>query len=43
VASLTIDVDAACLGPRPVALEVTVDGPTELRFSDGRPSVTLGG
>ncbi len=41
VDSVLVEVDDACFGAGPVALDVTVDGPTEVRFSDGRPSVLL--
>jgi hypothetical protein len=41
VASVLIDVDRACVGAARVVLDIEVDGPTVVRFSDGRPSVAL--
>lgn len=42
IASLVIDVRAACLSPsRPIDLDVQTDGPTLVRFSDGRRPVHL--
>jgi len=39
--SLTIDVAAACMGPGPIDLDIAVDGPTVVHFSDGRPDQLL--
>jgi pimeloyl-ACP methyl ester carboxylesterase len=36
VASLTVDVTRACLGPGAIAYKVETDGPVQIRFSDGR-------
>lgn len=41
VAEVEIDVDEACIGDRPVVFDVEVDGPTVVRFSDGRPAVVV--
>ncbi|MEX2537123.1 MAG: hypothetical protein WD646_00550 [Actinomycetota bacterium] len=40
--SVTIDVSGACMGAGPIELDIAVDGPTTITFSDGRPSVQLG-
>ena len=43
VASLLIDVEGACLQPgAPIALDIKTDGPTTVRFSDGRPPEAIG-
>jgi dienelactone hydrolase len=39
--SLTIDVEGACMDGRRIAFDVAVDGPTVVRFSDGRPEEIL--
>lgn len=40
VASVTVDVEAACLAGTDISYAITSDGPTTVRFSDGR-SLTL--
>jgi pimeloyl-ACP methyl ester carboxylesterase len=42
VATVTIDVDAACLAKTPIQYDLTTDGPATLRFSDGRSVVVTG-
>ncbi|MGH3442119.1 MAG: hypothetical protein ACRDUY_08770 [Nitriliruptorales bacterium] len=39
LASVTVDVEAACLGDGPVAYSVETDGPVEILLSDGRSLV----
>ena len=39
--SLTIDVEGACMDGRRITFDVAVDGPTVVRFSDGRPEEIL--
>ena len=39
--SLTIDAKGACLGTGRIELDIAVDGPTLVRFSDGRPEEIL--
>ena len=41
VRSLVIDVEGACMGSGRIALDISVDGPTLVRFSDGRPDEIL--
>ncbi|MBW3658590.1 MAG: dienelactone hydrolase family protein [Actinobacteria bacterium] len=36
VASVTVDVEEACLGGKDITYAITTDGPTVVRFSDGR-------
>jgi hypothetical protein len=42
VESVVLDVEGACFSPgQPIQLNIQTDGPTEIRFTDGRPPVML--